>query len=177
MPLTDQFNNTPPATITIGRAAAFDNTAPAFSAPSRGAAFSNTGPAAATITRAAAFNNATPDKRASSMESLSPKIAKAQTTTSITISSLVIGATIDGVTLAWEDLVLVASQVAPAQNGLYRVTASTPVRATDHAVFFTVQVGPLGTVNRGKQFSYNPITPYVVDTTAVNFTALVAQPH
>jgi hypothetical protein len=190
MPFTDPFSNTPPDTRTIGRGAAFDNTAPAFSAPtrgsafdntapdfsapSRGAAFSNTGPTAATITRGAAFNNAFPDSRITAIENLTPKLAVAQTTASIVTSSLVVGAIVDGVTLAWGNLVLVGSQSNAAQNGLYRVTPSTPVRETDHAFFFTVKIGPLGTTHRGKQYSYTPLPGYVPEITAVNFTALVA---
>lgn len=187
MPFTDPFSNTPPGTITPSRGtafdntaasgstpargAAFDNTAPAFSAPSRGAAFSNTGPVASTVTRAAAFDNTAPGLSATGTESFT---ARAQTTASVTVSTLIIGAAVDGVTLASGDLVLVASQGTASQNGLYRVTAGAPVRASDHAFSFSVRVGPAGTANKGKAFAYSPITPYVVDTTAVNFTSLVA---
>jgi len=190
MPFTDPFSNTPPDTRTIGRGAAFDNTAPAFSAPtrgaafdntapafsapSRGAAFDNTGPTAATITRGAAFDNTAPGLTATGTESFT---ARAQTTASVTVSTLIIGAAVDGVTLASGDLVLVASQGTASQNGLYRVTAGAPVRASDHAFPFSVRVGPAGTANKGKAFAYFPITPYVLDTTAVNFTALVAVAH
>ena len=174
MPLTDQFNNTPPATITIGRAAAFDNTAPAFSAPGRGAAFSNTAPAFSAPGRGAAFDNTAAALAPTGTENFT---ARAQTTANVTISTLVIGAVIDGVTLALGDLVLAANQSTASQNGLYSVTAGAPIRATSHGFAFAVRVGPAGTANKGKAFAYFPILPYTVDTTAVNFTALVAQPH
>lgn len=190
MPLTDPFSNTPPSTITIGRGTAFDNTAPAFSAPARGTAFSNTGPAfsapargtafdntlpaAATITRGAAFSNASPGTTPTGTENFT---ARAQTTASVTLSTLIIGASVDGVTLALGDLVLAASQGTAAQNGLYLVTAGAPVRASDHAFPFSVRVGPAGTANKGKAYAYFPVTNYVVDTSAVNFTSLVAVAH
>jgi hypothetical protein len=176
MPLTDQFNNTPPSPITPARAAAFDNTAPAFSAPGRGAAFSNTAPAFSAPGRGAAFDNTKADLAPTGTENFT---ARAQTTASVTISTLIVGAVIDGVTLAEGDLVLAANQSSASQNGLYRITAggAAPVRATSHGFAFAVRVGPAGTANKGKAFAYFPILPYTVDTTAVNFTALVAQPH
>lgn len=187
MPFTDPFSNTPPGTITPsrgaafdntsasgstpGRGAAFDNTAPAFSAPTHGTAFSNTAPSAATITRAAAFDNTAPGITPTGTENFT---AKAQTTASVTVSTLIIGAAVDGVTLASGDLVLVASQGTASQNGLYRVTAGAPVRATDHGYPFSVRVGNSGNVNKGKAYAYFPVLNYVTDTSGVTFTALVA---
>lgn len=102
---------------------------------------------------------------------------RAKTTGNVTISTaLNNGDSVDGVTLVTGDLVLVASQTAPAQNGIY-VVGVTPVRSSefdtfdDHAgAIIVVQEGSVGdntiwicTTNVGG----------VLGTNAIAFTKLV----
>lgn len=96
------------------------------------------------------------------------------TTANITIATaLNNGDTLDGVTLATDDLVLVKDQSAPAENGVYRVAAS-PARDTAYdawndlpGLLISVREGTAGadtlwlcTANRGG----------TIDTTSLTFT-------
>jgi len=173
MPLTDAFSNTAPTGIIPSRASAFDNTAPASSTPGRGAAFSNTGPTAATVAEAAAFDNTKPGVTPTGTENY---LARAQATTNIAPASVIAGSVMDFVSLADGDLVLLASQTNPAENGLYLVNGAgaAAVRATDHKFPFSVRVSSVGNVNRNKAYAYFPVFNYVVGTSSVTFTPLVA---
>jgi len=106
----------------------------------------------------------------------SQRTVRVKTTANIAIATaLNSGDTIDGVTLANGDLVLVASQTAPAENGVYVVGAS-PARHVEFdswdehvGAVITVQEGTvgadtlwLGTANRGG----------VLGTTAITFAQL-----
>ncbi len=100
------------------------------------------------------------------------------TTANITIATaLNNGDTLDGITLATDDRVLVKDQTAPAENGLY-VVAASPVRAydqsTDDPAFgFLVYIRE-GTVGGGKVFkNTNTATP-TIGTTALTFTEISA---
>ena len=73
---------------------------------------------------------------------------RAASTTNITISTaLNNGDGLDGVTLATNDLVLVAGQSSAAENGIYTVAAS-PARSTDYAAFADLP-GLIAIVNEG----------------------------
>ena len=172
MPLTDAFSNTAPTGITPPRASAFDNTAPGSSTPGRGAAFDNTGPTAATIAEAAAFSNTKPDLTPTGTENY---LARVQTIFNITPAALIAGAVVDSVTLADGNLVLVTAQSNLAENGLYLVNGAgaAAIRATDHRFPFTVRVSN-GGVNKGKAYAYFPVFNYVVGTSLVDFTRLLA---
>ena len=100
------------------------------------------------------------------------------TTANITIATaLNNGDTLDGITLATDDRVLVKDQSTGSQNGIYVVGAS-PVRAydqsTDDPAFgFLVYVRE-GTTNGGRTYrSTNTSTP-TIDTTALTFAEIAA---
>jgi len=101
---------------------------------------------------------------------------RAATTGNITIATaLNNGDSLDGVTLATDDRVLVKDQSTASQNGIYIVGAS-PARAydqsTDDPAFgFLVNV-LAGTVNAGTLWrNTNSSTP-TIDTTALTFAAV-----
>jgi hypothetical protein len=96
------------------------------------------------------------------------------TTANITIATaLNNGDTIDGVTLATGDRVLVKDQSTGSQNGVY-IAGVTPARAFDMAegvaaygaVIYVVD----GTANGGKLFKNTNTTVPTIDTTALTFT-------
>ncbi|MEO7398393.1 MAG: hypothetical protein ABIW84_07505 [Ilumatobacteraceae bacterium] len=95
------------------------------------------------------------------------------TTANITIATaLNNGDTLDGITLATDDRVLVKDQSTGSQNGIYIVAAS-PVRAydqsTDDPAFgFLVYVRE-GTVGGGKIFRNTNIATPTIDTTSLTF--------
>ena len=53
------------------------------------------------------------------------------TTGPVSLSSIVTGSVIDGVSLASGDRVLFKNQASPAENGIYTISNSAPVRVTD----------------------------------------------
>ncbi len=99
--------------------------------------------------------------------------ARAATTANVTIAGdLNAGDTIDGVTLAAGDRVLVCQQSAAAQNGVYQV-AATPGRALDFdgspeiiGAFVPVLEG---TVNAGTVWRNTNTATLVVDTDDITF--------
>lgn len=102
---------------------------------------------------------------------------RAATTGNVTISTaLNNGDSIDGVTLATNDLVLVKSQTAPEENGVY-VVGAVPARSSQFDTY-DEHVGTQIVVEEG---SANADTIYfctsnlggTLDTTAINFTKLV----
>jgi hypothetical protein len=99
------------------------------------------------------------------------------TTAAITISTgLNSGDTIDGVTLADGDRVLVKDQAAPAENGIYVVGAS-PARAADMSaadeVLGAATMVIAGTVNAGRLYYVSsPVVAPTVGTTAIAWSRL-----
>jgi len=97
------------------------------------------------------------------------------TTAAITIASdLNVNDTIDGVTLADGDRVLVKNQTDASQNGIY-VAGSSPVRAADANVSSEVTSGMFcfveeGTVNGDNGFVLTTNDPITLDTTDLTFT-------
>lgn len=100
---------------------------------------------------------------------------RAATTAAGTLaSSFANGSTIDGVTLATGDRILIKNQAAAAENGLYTVNASgAPTRATDAdtgaelagaALFVTA-----GTANAGKRFVCNVSGTITLGTTPITW--------
>lgn len=102
------------------------------------------------------------------------KPCRVATTANVTISTaLNSGDTLDGITLADGDRVLVKNQSTGAQNGIYVVSA-TPERAYDmlagvQALGAFVHV-TAGTANGGKLFKNTNTTLPTIDTTALTFT-------
>ena len=101
------------------------------------------------------------------------KPVRVATTANITISTaLNNGDTIDGVTLATDDRVLVKNQSTGSQNGIYIVGAS-PARAYDWLVGIQAWGAAVyviaGTANGGKFFKNTNTTLPTIDTTALTF--------
>ena len=98
------------------------------------------------------------------------------TTANITISTaLNNGDTLDGITLATDDRVLVKNQTTGSQNGIY-VVAASPVRAydqsTDDPAFgFLVYVRE-GTTNGGTLWRNTNTSTPTIDTTSLTFAAV-----
>lgn len=93
------------------------------------------------------------------------------------INRLSPGTTIDGVTMATGDRVLLKNQITGSQNGLYVfATDTTPMtRATDADTSAEVNAGLFtfvaeGTVNADKGFVLTTDNPIVLDTTTLVFT-------
>ena len=100
----------------------------------------------------------------------------AATTANITIATaLNNGDTIDGVTLATNDLVLVKNQTAAEENGVY-VVGTTPVRSEPFDTY-DEHPGSLiavqeGTVNDNKLFMCTSNVGGTLETTAITFTEM-----
>ena len=97
------------------------------------------------------------------------------TTAAITIASdLGVNDTIDGVTLADGDRVLVKNQTDASQNGIY-IAGSSPVRSADANASVDVTSGMFcfveeGTVNGDNGFVLTTNDPITLDTTDLTFT-------
>ena len=97
------------------------------------------------------------------------------TTAAITIATdLNVGDTIDGVTLADGDRVLVKDQATGSENGVY-VAGATPARAADFDADAEVTAGAFffveeGTTNADSGFVLSTNDDITVDTTALTFT-------
>lgn len=106
--------------------------------------------------------------------------ARAATTVNGTLATaFAAGQTIDGVTLALNDRILIKNQTTQTDNGIYLVTAGTPTRTTDadtgaelvNAAIFIAE----GTVNSDTawvQTANAPITIGVTNITFVQFAGL-----
>jgi len=100
------------------------------------------------------------------------------TTADITIATaLNSGDTIDGVTLATGDRVLVKDQTADEQNGIY-IAGATPARSEDGDASEEI-LGSLvyvieGTANGGKVFRNTNTSAIVIDTDTISFDELAA---
>lgn len=128
---------------------------------------------------ASASDAATKSYVDNALEGLKPKAAvRVATTAAGTLaSSFENGDSIDGVTLATGDRILIKDQAAPEENGIYVVQASgAPVRATDfdslspideiNKAYVAVQEG---TANAGKIYvQYGAVA--TLDTDPINFT-------
>lgn len=96
------------------------------------------------------------------------------TTANITIATaLNVGDTIDGVTLADGDRVLVKNQTTGSENGIY-TAGTTPARATDANISAEVTSGMFcfveeGTVGGDNGFVLTTNDPITLDTTALTF--------
>ena len=103
--------------------------------------------------------------------------ARAATTANITIASALNNSdTLDGVTLATGDLVLVKNQTSPAQNGLYVVGVS-PARAFDFDTY-NEHPGSLisvaeGTVNADTLWLCTSNDGGTLDTTTIAFSKMI----
>lgn len=98
--------------------------------------------------------------------------ARVATTGNITLSGL---QTIDGVTVAAGDRVLVRAQTNPAQNGIYVAASGAWARDTDFDEDADVRSGVLVPVSEGNLyagviFQLDTDDPIVVGTTAITFT-------
>jgi len=94
--------------------------------------------------------------------------------------------TLDGVTLAVSDRVLIKNQAAPAQNGIYTVTtvgtASTNwvlTRATDYdqaaeIIQYGVVLVNQGTISAGLLYQETGAGPWTIGTTAITFALYAA---
>jgi len=103
---------------------------------------------------------------------------RAATTANITIATaLNNGDSLDGVTLATGDRVLVKDQTTGSENGIYVVDA-TPVRdydvSTDDPAFGFIVYVREGTANAGKVFKNTNTAMPTIDATALTFAELVA---
>lgn len=102
------------------------------------------------------------------------KPVRVATTANVTISTaLNAGDTIDGVTLAAGDRVLVKNQSTGSQNGIY-VAGATPARAYDMVAGIQARGAFVyviaGTANGGKLFYNTNTTLPTIDTDALTFT-------
>jgi hypothetical protein len=99
------------------------------------------------------------------------------TTAAVTLSTgLENGDTLDGVTLATGNRILVKNQAAGSENGIYTVNATgAPTRAADANVSSEVTAGMFtfvseGTVNGNTSWVLTTDNPITLDTTALEFT-------
>ncbi len=96
------------------------------------------------------------------------------------LGALINGSTVDGITMATGDRVLLMGQTTPSQNGIYIVAASgSAARATDadtadEVLGMAVFVRE-GTSNAGKQFICVASAPITLGTTALPFRLLSDQ--
>ena len=104
---------------------------------------------------------------------------RAATTTNGTLATAYEnGDTLDGVTLATGDRILLKDQTSGAENGIYIVAASgAPARAADADASSEVTSGMAvsvteGTVNGDKTFILTTNDPITLDTTALSFSQL-----
>jgi hypothetical protein len=101
-------------------------------------------------------------------------IARIATTADHGLSGL---AAIDGKTPIAGNTILVKSQTAPAENGLYVAASGAWSRLTDATGADVIAAGMIvqvleGTANGDKQFFLSTDNPIVVDTTALTFTLI-----
>jgi len=86
--------------------------------------------------------------------------------------------TVDGVTLATGDRILIKDQSSGAENGIYVVAASgAPTRATDFDADLEIRKSRIivqeGTANAGKVFQNTNASAITVDTTAQTYSAAI----
>lgn len=99
---------------------------------------------------------------------------RAASTASVTVGSTGNGATMDGVTLATGDRVLLKDQSTPSQNGIYTVGASALTRADDMDATGEVKPGTMvyvteGTAAGDKQYAVTSNAAITVGTDAMTW--------
>lgn len=102
---------------------------------------------------------------------------RAASTANVTIGSTGNGATMDGVTLATGDRILLKDQTTGNQNGLYLVGASSLSRTTDMDATGEVAPGTLvfvreGSVNGDKAFAVSSDAAITVGTTTITWVQI-----
>lgn len=104
-----------------------------------------------------------------------PSVKAATTGPGVLFSSFENGDSIDGVTLATNDRILIKNQTVPSENGIYTVNASgSPSRSLDANDNFEVTAGMAvfvsqGTVNGNTQWVLSTDDAIVIGTTALVF--------
>lgn len=116
------------------------------------------------------------------IQGLDPKasVVAATTTAGTLASSFENGDTIDGITLATNDRILIKDQADPAENGIYVVNASgAPTRASDMNTWAEVVSAYVfvetGTANADKGFVCTSDAGGTLGTTAINFVQFTSQ--
>lgn len=109
------------------------------------------------------------------------KLVRAASTGNVSLSTGN-GSTMDGVTLATGDRVLLKDQTTAAENGIYVVNATTKTRATDADTAAempggTIAVVAEGTANADKMFMLTTNNPYTMGTTALVFSSYGVAPN
>ena len=103
------------------------------------------------------------------------KSVRVATTTAGTLAtSFENGDTVDGITLATGDRILIKGQASGSENGIYVVAASgSPTRATDYDIDAEIRQSlvfvQLGTVNAGCVFRNSNTSTITVNTTAITY--------
>lgn len=102
---------------------------------------------------------------------------RAASTANVTVGSTGNGATMDGVTLATNDRILLKDQTTGNQNGIYVVGASSLTRATDMDATGEVVPGTLvyvteGSVNGDKSFAVQSDAAITVGTTTITWVQI-----
>jgi hypothetical protein len=110
------------------------------------------------------------------------KHVRLASTGNVNIGTTGAGSTVDGVTLALGDLILLKDQTDPVQNGIYVVGASNLARdaASDTAAELpsgTVVVVDQGSANSETMFLLTTPAPFVVGSDALTFTAYGSAPN
>lgn len=110
------------------------------------------------------------------------KQARVASTANVPISSTGNGASIDGVTIATGDVILLKDQTSGAENGIYRVGAANLARdaGADSAAEMpsgTIVVVDQGTANGDKMFMLTTPAGYVLGTTALTFSPYGTAPN
>lgn len=100
------------------------------------------------------------------------------TTAAITLSGL---QTIDGITVAADDRVLVKHQSTASENGIYLASSGTWQRAPDFDGTFDAKKGTLirvnsGTVNSAAWFTVTTDDPITIGSTSISFSSSAAAP-
>jgi hypothetical protein len=115
-----------------------------------------------------------------SAQILKAPVRVATTSAGTLASSFENGDTVDGVTLATNDRILIKNQASGAENGIYTVNASgTPTRATDANAANELPQGFLvyvtaGTTNANTLWQHTTTTAITLNTTALTFAQLGA---
>lgn len=108
--------------------------------------------------------------------------ARAASTVNVVIGSTGAGSVMDGVALALNDLVLLAGQTDPVQNGIYRVGAANLARdaSADNSAEMpsgTIVVVTDGTANGDRMWMLTTPSPFTVGTTPLTWTPYGSSPQ
>ncbi len=110
------------------------------------------------------------------------KHVRAASTGNVVIASTGVGASVDGVTLALNDRLLLKDQTLPAQNGVYTVGASSLSRSTDADTAAELPPGTIvvveeGTANHDQMWMLTTNRGYVMGTDALTFSPYGLTPN